>query len=348
MKYFLDWAHKTDKQIMVDEKGKQKPISKIKDGDEIYTENAPYRYVREWVERNATVYRCPSHAVADFRKANGLEKTTDLDDALHIKTIYKKSPELFIQWEGDPPLMNYYSLYKKAVKERVAIGNQIWAIGEDEGTEISDISEAMKKNESKIEKKVKAEVKKYKIYTEYLAHIKGIAHLTGGGIIGVIDRKGIENFPSCGKLKAYLGIHVGKDGLAPKRRKKENLGFSMKNKTLLLGDVASSLIRSKSPYKTIFDKEKARLSKIKFRKGELLKKYGAESYKKEDTKRTKKHVERMARRKMMQIFVNHLWTVWRKLEGLSTRSPYSHEKLGHSQYFMPFVIPKSLEPFKPF
>lgn len=44
---------------------------------------------------------------------------------------------------------------------------------------------------------------------------------------------------------------------------------------------------------------------------------------------------RMAMRKMVKLFLSHLWEVWRTVEGMDTRPPYPHEYLGHVTYYDP-------------
>jgi hypothetical protein len=44
---------------------------------------------------------------------------------------------------------------------------------------------------------------------------------------------------------------------------------------------------------------------------------------------------KMARRKMVKIFLSHLWVTWRKMEGLPVTKPYVFSVLGHSDYIEP-------------
>jgi hypothetical protein len=44
---------------------------------------------------------------------------------------------------------------------------------------------------------------------------------------------------------------------------------------------------------------------------------------------------KMARRKMVKIFLSHLWVTWRKMEGLPVTKPYAFSVLGHSDYIEP-------------
>jgi len=47
------------------------------------------------------------------------------------------------------------------------------------------------------------------------------------------------------------------------------------------------------------------------------------------------HLDRMARRRMQQLFSDHLNIVWRQALGLPTRDPYPIEKMGHSRIITP-------------
>lgn len=47
------------------------------------------------------------------------------------------------------------------------------------------------------------------------------------------------------------------------------------------------------------------------------------------------HINAMAQRKMEKIFLQHLWTIWRKAEGLTVTMPYIIEKGGHTSYIAP-------------
>jgi len=52
------------------------------------------------------------------------------------------------------------------------------------------------------------------------------------------------------------------------------------------------------------------------------------------------HIDAMARRKVAKMFLSHLWTEWRTLEGLPVTDPYAISVLGHKDYIKP---PHSLQ-----
>lgn len=52
----------------------------------------------------------------------------------------------------------------------------------------------------------------------------------------------------------------------------------------------------------------------------------------------KGHLDMMALRKMIKLFLACLWLVWREAEGLPTRSPYAIERMGHSKVISPWEM----------
>ena len=52
------------------------------------------------------------------------------------------------------------------------------------------------------------------------------------------------------------------------------------------------------------------------------------------------HIDKRAKRKMIKLFTAHLWTIWRKAEGLPITKPYSDTILGHTDYIDPWSMTK--------
>jgi predicted RNA-binding Zn-ribbon protein involved in translation (DUF1610 family) len=102
---------------------------------------------------------------------------------------------------------------------------------------------------------------------------------------------------------------------ADRPRKGQRLNYNARLKTYCW-QVGTSLLRAKSPYRSIYDKAR--------------KYYDAN---REDWPKARKH--RAAMRKMVKLFLQHLWVEWRELEGLPVTKPYSHEKQGHNSYLKP-------------
>ena len=64
--------------------------------------------------------------------------------------------------------------------------------------------------------------------------------------------------------------------------------------------------------------------------------YKAKEYYQDNRKDwTKNHIHLASQRKMIKIFIAHLWIVWRELDGLPTRVPYVQEYMGHTDIVPP-------------
>jgi len=338
-KYSVDWAHKEDKLFFYDgEKLWKKP--KLKKGDELYTENIPWKYSRKILQMDIKIFRVHQNIIAQFRKSKGLEKTDEADARL----IYEYSqlhPDDFKSYIGEPALKLMYATFKEIQKVRVSTGQRIWAVGEDENN--GHILKSISKIEHDIEKEMLAELQNHKIW-EWLSPIKGMGAATASGLIAYIGD--IERFEMPSHLISYAGLDVI-NGLAPKKRKGKELNHHPKLKSLLLGIIGDNFRKQRTEiYRNIYDIEKKKELDKRFPPGFLKEKYNG--YKEKDIKLSKGHADNRAIRKMMKIFLQHYWVLARQLHGLDTRPPFVHDKLKHKTYIMPPHIPKSLLPFKPF
>ena len=102
------------------------------------------------------------------------------------------------------------------------------------------------------------------------------------------------------------------------------LGLSYKPvlKTKLLGVLAASFIRTGAKLKKDDTKKNSKYEKIyrdyKFRIQNMP----------AHAEKTKLHINRMATRYCVKIFLNDLYAKWRELEGLEVHPPYHEAKLG--------------------
>lgn len=352
--YFMDWAHENEKQKFRSNGKLLKSKPKLKKGDKLFTENISMKTARPLLETGVEVYRCNCHIVADYREQHGLEKG-DIIDVGVIEELYNNNPSNFQRWNGTPNITGLYRLFMETQKVRVADSNRQWIFADND--EYNEILEQMNDREAWILKKAKKELSKFPIYTKYLVNIKGMGISHSLGLIGIIENKGIENFNQASSLRHYMGVypmkHPTKDIMvAAQYFKGVNADFSSEHKSRLLGRVAPNLIKAKDFYKGFYDKYKQyQLNKV-YEEGELENIYYKKplhyKYKYEDTQIKLYHADKRARRRMIQLFLDHTWCVWRQLEGLNTRTPYPIEKLGHKTYINPPYIPEELKPFDPF
>lgn len=209
---------------------------------------------------------------------------------------------------------------------------------------------SLKMIEKEIEREIQHRLDEEPIYVEWLRKVKGIGPCLGGGLITNISitfqprdslqgftevqrrnalktkegkflvpvLRGIEAFPTVSKLWAYFGLDV-RDGRAPRRKRGQKINWNPKMR-VLAWKIGKSFVRVGGFYRDLY---------LKF-KDEYLQR--------EDLRRGKGwrgHVDAMARRKTVKLFLQHLWVLWRQMEGLPITSPYVIDKLGHKNYIPP-------------
>jgi len=166
------------------------------------------------------------------------------------------------------------------------------------------------------------------IYTAFLRGVKGVGPAMAGVMVSEID---IAKARTPSSLWAYAGLDVGPDGAGRSKRRehlvkikytdkdgaereRDGITFNPFLKTKLVGVLAASFLRSKSPYRDIYDGYKHRLeSRADFA---------------DHAKGAKGHRHNAALRYMIKMFLIDLYRAWRELEGLPVAKPYHEAKLG--------------------
>lgn len=140
---------------------------------------------------------------------------------------------------------------------------------------------------------------------DWLDRVKGIGPGLAGSLLSTID---IERAQTVSALWRYAGQGVV-DGESERRKKGQKLGYNagLKKTCYLIG---SSFLKANSPYRREYDEAKT-------------------YYQTNRLDWTPKHVDMAARRKMVKIFLSHLWTEWRTRRGLPVRDPYAMQVLNH-------------------
>lgn len=156
-----------------------------------------------------------------------------------------------------------------------------------------------------------------KIWYMWLEKIKGISSVLGSNLI--------KNFGYCEKY-AYVSSmwrHSGFDPDGAKgRRKGETIHYKPALKTLMW-KIGDSFIKQRtSPYREIYDNEKARQLELMENNAE-------------NAPKNRMHADLRARRKMVKIFMQHYFVVARTIANLPVSKPYPHDKLGHKSYIPP-------------
>jgi len=102
--------------------------------------------------------------------------------------------------------------------------------------------------------------------------------------------------------------------------------------------IEDQFVKQGDLYRKLFDQFKAEYALREDLKAEQdLKKGKRVKIKNGETTETKGtgHINQMARRKMVKIFLQHLWITWRTMEKLPVSKPYAIDILGHSDYIEP-------------
>lgn len=197
------------------------------------------------------------------------------------------------------------------------------------------------KLESLVDTIVAKQIKNHPAYP-WFSKVKGIGGENIAKIIGLVrvkpdaEKKYAKSISSLWK---FAGMHVV-DGKAPKRETGKKLEYSSQLRSMCWR-LGSSLIRAKGKFYEYYLKEKEKYQARFRNQGYKI----IPSSKLLKDKRGKKretigvisegHLDSMARRKMIKIFLAMLYVVWRRELGLSASSPYSAEHLGHSHVYKP-------------
>lgn len=202
-------------------------------------------------------------------------------------------------------------------KSRIAFGNRVSALerGADAADDVTQKifakwHERFEELEKEADKDIAALVDGVAIVKQ-LTELKGIGRLLAAKVVAMID---IERADTVSALWRYAGYGVVEGG-RERPVKGEKLHYNIRLKTTLYL-VATSFLRCGSPYRALYDSSKA-------------------YYEANRPEWNKARIHAASLRRMIKVFLAHLWMRWRELEGLPTRALYAHERLGHSSYEAP-------------
>lgn len=261
-------------------------------------------------------------------------------------------------------------VYEQAQKTRKALKNRARAKNQEAdkhgGAYADELGDRFYELEKDIYSQMKKVVRDMPIYTEWLSKVKGIGPTYTTKLLAWIDIEkadtisalwkycgyGVEMVcENCGAMeprkplrkngttdeeyeqiiaeyerekRIWQGINDGDPcpkcgqpvhGEAQKKRRGMPTGYNPQVKSLLW-NIGTNFLKNNSPYRKIYEQEKARKQK--------------EGWGENDGHR---HLHAM--RKMVKVFLSHLWVKWREIEGLPTREPYVIEYTKHTDYYMP-------------
>jgi len=177
----------------------------------------------------------------------------------------------------------------------------------------------------------------------WFSQVKGVGTENIAKVVGLIDITRCEHVSSLWQFAGYGVI----DGEAPKRRKGDKLPYCSKLRTMCWR-LGGSLMKAKGPYYEYYLQEKEKYEQRARQRGQKIvpasqlsvvkgpdgKKRKAES----DQFISEGHIHAMALRKMIKLFLAHLWLVWREAENLPTSQPYVQDRLGHTHIIDPWEM----------
>ena len=219
-----------------------------------------------------------------------------------------------------PDLRFWVDEYYAIQKHRIEVGNHLSANVRSE--EVPDpkivwLMEQMQNLEASTFATIKETVKSVPVYQEWLKGVKGIGPCFGAGLIAYIQTP--ERFHTISSLWTYSGYGINGDGTIQRRKKGEKANWNPQLKTLVW-KIGNSFIKTKGAYRDLYETVRAE--------------YDAKWPEESDG-----HRLNAARRKMVKIFMSHLWLVWRELEGLPVSQPYVLSHLGSLGHTHPIPIP---------
>jgi hypothetical protein len=290
--------------------------------------------------------------ILDFEEA--LKKKESFENA--YGEAMKKLESLKGKEEAKPYFILVKMVYQRKPFERIV--EYIKPLLKEKGR-WSDWTETLfythREQEKRIEKVIKEAVEPWPVWQNWLQFVRGIdlllaAQLKGGLESALSPEETIgRHFIKPSQMRQFAGVG---DPEKSKRKKGEPLHCNLKLKSLLLGRIASSFLRqvdkrsgeSKSGYRNLYLKfketiiEKCKAKGIKIVPASKLPERDGKKFEPEGVI-SEGHIHQQAMRKMMQIFVNHVWEVSRKAEGLPAgpEESYAFKVLGHplSSYIRP-------------
>lgn len=220
---------------------------------------------------------------------------------------------------SDPLLRALVDLRDRQIqKARIQFSNRLSAIERDADDParsgqtqiVTRWLERFTELETDLDKDIARVVRDEPMY-EQLSAVKGIGPMLAAKLLAMID---IERSDTISALWRYAGYAVI-DGEREKPVKGEKLHYNKRLKTTLYL-VGTAFLRANSPYRRVYDSAR-------------------EYYDANRPDWTKLHQHNAAMRKMIKLFLSHLWDQWRKAEGLPVTDPYVHDRLGHNHKYEP-------------
>lgn len=223
------------------------------------------------------------------------------------------------------------------------------------------IADEARKMEAQVEKDLNKVLKRFPVYTEFLAKVNGVGPIAAGWIVGEYD---IHKATTVSKLWQFTGLN---SGMVQGKKRVENedgtfslvstgemvrgdkltpghvAPFNKRLRTAMVGVLADGFIKSGLRWReippeefvedTVYCKMKDGKPMAAVISTPQVREYMAEKervlHKEGWKEESPGHRDRHAKRKMIKGFLRELYNAWRALEGLHVRETYQEEYLGH-------------------
>ncbi|MDY6912122.1 MAG: hypothetical protein SVM79_07210 [Chloroflexota bacterium] len=215
-------------------------------------------------------------------------------------------------------------------KLRIASNKQCASLAAQgfDGPLINKVQDSIEDFERWIELEIEKLVMSHPAWT-WLSEVKGAGPENYGKVIAFIGD--IGRFSTVSRLWGYAGYGVV-GGKALRKTKGQRMSWN-ENLRTMCWRLGTSLMRARGSYYRYYAEIKATYEQqyegriVKARKGVSV----------PPDMITTQHIHNMALRRMIKLFLSHLWEKWREAKGLPVGEPYAIDRLGHATPIKPFI-----------
>lgn len=273
-----------------------------------------------------------------------------------------------------PMMRSLVEVFYDFQQQRIITSNRIFGNVEQQNITEKELEELgvtalfdkAKSFEVDIRKIFTTEIQKHGIYSEFLSHVFGIGPIITAGLIAYIED--VKKFDNISKLWQYAGFGmntycnkceqptyvdveiVKRDKSTVKSKRQSHLKICTKcggntvtvrqrrysgfqnnwndKFKVLCWKIGQSFVKQsaeKSGYRRLYDQTRI----------DLRNKFPERIEVNNKVKYNDGHIHNMACRKVVKIFLAHVWLEWRRINGLSVDLPYSLTVLGHTGVIKP-------------
>jgi len=255
----------------------------------------------------------------EVRKGSEGEKSARLVNP-QIEAALAANPELRLLRHY---LRGMYRLQKQRIQTSNTIG-ELERIGHttDELSHFVSLLKSLRASEASLERRCGKILKGFPVHTAYLGLLNGVGVRTSASLIAAIVTP--SRFRTVSSLISYAGLNPDPvTGKARVRKKGQKASWHQELRATGFRWSANILkSRKTGRWAELYYQFKEREVALNDKREEPL---------------TKMVVDLRTRRRLVKLFLSHLWEVWRRLEGLPVRKPYAIEYLGHSTIIEPFI-----------